>query len=105
MRKKIETFKVEFLATLEDSDYKFVHDYDNLETCIEIICIRDLLSRKARFKFFKLIGIERILIQMNKEILYNYMILQNGSKFDLYELTMIKYNEFERKADEKGLWG
>lgn len=103
MRRKIEAFTIEFLKGLKDSDYKFVHDYDNIQTCIEIICIRDLLSRKAKFKFFKLIGSERILIQMNREILYNYTIRQNGSKFELYELTMIKYNEFERKVSEKGL--
>ncbi len=97
----MEVFKFEFLKGLEDSDYKFIHDYDNIQTCIEIICIRDLLSRKSKFKLFKLMGTERILIQMDKSFLIDYIIRQNGSRFELYEMTLAKYNEFERKISEK----
>lgn len=96
----MEAFKIEFLKVLRDSDYKLIYDYDNIQTCIEVICLRDLLSLKAKFKLFKLIGTERILVQMNNELLFNYMIQQSGNRFDLYELTIEKYNEFERKLYE-----
>ena len=69
MKREIEQFKLEFIKGLSDSDYKFLHDYDNVQTCIEIICIRDLLSRKSKFKLFKLMGTERILIQMDKRFI------------------------------------
>lgn len=79
-----------------------MHDYDNVQTCIEIICIRDLLSRKSKFKLFKLMGTERILIQMDKRFLIDYSIRQNGNRFELHEMTLTKYNEYEREYLKKG---
>ena len=103
MKKKMEAFKIEFLKGLKGSDYQLVYNYDSIQTCIEIICISDLISRKSKFKLFKLTGTERILVQVNNRFLIHYMILQNSNRFDLYELTLMKYNEFEREASKRGL--
>lgn len=103
MKKKIEAFKIEFLKELKDSDYKLVYDYDNLQTCIEIICLRDLYSYKSKFKLFRLVGTDRILVQMNGSILYEYMIRQNGNRFELYEITLAQHNEFEIELRKRGL--
>jgi hypothetical protein len=100
MKKKLEAFKIEFAKTLQDSDYKFICDYDQIETCIEVICNSDLIPRKTKFKFFKFKGNERILIQANKRFLIEYSILQNGIRFELYEISLSKYNEFERQVNE-----
>ena len=103
MSKKLEAFKIEFAKKIQDSDYKFICEYTQIETCIEIICIRDLISRKNKFKFFKIVGIERILIQSNNRFLIEYCIKQKGNKFELYELILSKYNEFERELNDSDL--
>ena len=103
MSKKIEAFKIEFAKNLQDSDYKFIHDYDRIETCIEVICISDLIPRKNKFKFFKFVGTRRILIKSNNSFLIEYCIKQNGNRFELYELVLSKYNQFERELYELDL--
>jgi hypothetical protein len=100
MSKKLEALKIEFAKTLQDSDYKFLCDYDRVETCIEVICNSDLIPRKTKFKFFRFKENERILIQADKRFLIEYSIQQNGTKFELYELILSKYNEFERKIND-----
>ncbi|TSJ41294.1 hypothetical protein [Fluviicola chungangensis] len=103
MKKKIEAQKIEFAKNLIDSDYRLVCDYEKIDTCIEIICIRDLMSTKTKFKFFNIIGTDRILIKANNSFLIEYCIKQTGSKFELYELVLSKFNEFERELDNLSL--
>ena len=103
MKQKLEAIKIEFAKDLQNSDYTFRHDYERIEDCIEIIKIRDLLPSKTKFKFFKFSGAERILIQANNCFLLEYSIQQNGTRFELYELTFSKYNEFEKKLCESDL--
>ena len=98
MNKKLEVFKVEFLKGLEFSDYKSLCEYDRLETCLEIILIRDLLSSKTKFKIFKIGDSKRFLIQIENCISVVYMIRQNGSRFELYELNTEKLNEYEEEV-------
>lgn len=103
MKKKIEAFKIAFAMNLEETHYKKICEYDRIETCIEVICIRDLISTKSKFKFFKFLGRDRILITCNQTFLIEYSIMQNGSKFELYELVLSKYNEFETKLNSTDL--
>ncbi len=97
MSKKIEAFKIAFAMNFEVSDYNLIFEYDRIETCIEVICIRDLISTKSKFEFFKFTGSDRILIKANNRFLIEYCIIQNERKFELYELLLSKYNEFEQE--------
>jgi hypothetical protein len=100
MNSNLESFKLEFARGLQDCDYTFLYDYERIEDCVIIIKIRDLLPSKMKFKFFKFKGNEQIFIQADKRFLIEYKIQQNGIRFELYELTLSKYNEFERKLSE-----
>lgn len=100
MNNKIEAHKIEFAKSLQDSDYILIHDYERIEDCITIIKIRDLLPSKTKFKFFKFNGTEQIIILANKRFLIEYKIYQNGNRFELYELNLSKYNEFEREVSK-----
>lgn len=95
MKKQIEAFKIEFLKNLEDSDFRLVCSYEKIETCIEIICLRDLVSRKTKFKFFQLTGTVRILIQADKKIMVEYVLIQNGKMFELYEMNFSAWKKYE----------
>ena len=100
MKKKIEAYKIEFAKNLIDSNYRLICDYDKIETCIEIICVRDLISTQTKFKFFNIVGTDRILIKANRSFLIEYCIKQNGDRFELYELILSKFNQFERELNE-----
>ena len=100
MSKKLEAFKIEFAKKLQDSDYTFRYDYDSIQDCLVIISIRDLLPSNTKFKIFKLLGTERILVQADRRFLIEYYIGQKGAKFELYEMNLSTYNEFERKIGE-----
>jgi len=96
MNKKFEAYKLKFLAQLEDSDYNFIHQYPNLKTCVDVICLRDLISYKSKFKIFKLKGIDRLYIKADNRILVEYAIIQQENVSELFEITFNTYNEFER---------
>lgn len=100
MNKKYEAFKLEFLTQLEDSDYKLIHDYPNIQTCVDVICLRDLISRKSRFKIFKLKGIDRLFVKVDSRILVDYAIFQNGNVFELLEMSLEKYDKLERLVNK-----
>lgn len=100
MKRKLESLKLDFAKALQISDYAFIYEYPRIEDCILIIKMRDLLPSKTKFKFFKYKGTERILIQANNCFLIEYSILQNGDKFELYEMTISTYNRFEKQVNE-----
>lgn len=78
MKKKIEAYKIEFAKNIIDSHYRLICDYGKIETCIEIIYIRDLISTQTKFKFFNIVGTDRILIKANNSFLMEYCIKQKG---------------------------
>lgn len=103
MNKKFEAYKLKFLAQLEDSDYNLIYQYSNLQTCIDAICLRDLISYKSKFKIFKLKGIDRLYIKVDNRTLVDYAILQKGDLFELHAITIAKVNQLEREVSELGL--
>jgi hypothetical protein len=92
MKKKMELFKIEFIKGLKDSDYEFRHSYDRIEYLLHGILIDTSWGQKTKFKFFKLVGTEKILIQADNRLLVDYVIRQNGTKFEKYELLLSKWN-------------
>lgn len=101
MKKKIEAFKIEFLKGAKDSDFRLVCSYERLESCIEIIALRDLLPTKTKFKFFQLVGTQRILIEADRVLMVEYVLIQNGKMFELYEMVFSKWQEYETEYCER----
>lgn len=97
MSEELESFKIEFAKGLASSDYTFRCTYSRIEDCLQGIAINNLLPSKTKFKIFKIVGTESLMVQADNSFIIDYMILQNGTDFELYELTISKYNEFEEK--------
>lgn len=96
MKKKIEAFKLAFLKQLKDSDYIFIYSYDTILECIIIIGLRESITGNPKYNFFQFVGSDRIHIKINNVIDINYMILQKTNGFELYDITLSKYNEYEK---------
>ncbi len=96
MYKKNEQLKIKFLNNLKDENYVFVYSYNRLDECIEIITYRDLITINIKAQIIKLKHPEKLYIQIDGKILIEYYIIEKENKFQLFEINLSTYNDFEK---------
>ena len=88
MSKQIEDYKVSFLRSLTDEDYKIVGLLNRIDECTETVRGEYMLSMKDMPKPIKIKGIDNNIYFISKNnILVEYMCQIKNGKFELKTIT------------------
>jgi hypothetical protein len=97
MNTKEDIIKTDFIKKLKTEDYCLYYTYYTMDDVREIIRGEYLLPVSDTPVPVRVKGIDFILFKSNKlGILSNWMCIQNGDKYKLYEMSAKAYNEYEK---------
>ena len=89
--------KIKFIQGLSTEDYSLYYTYNRIDEVQEVIRGHYGLPLKDTPKAIKVSSIDGILfITKNSGILADYICKENDGKFELYEMSLKAYNEYER---------
>ncbi|MDR2003358.1 MAG: hypothetical protein LBQ74_10040 [Prevotella sp.] len=92
--------KVNFIKNLKDG-YSLYHTYDRPEDVCEVIRMNYNLSSKDMPKLIKVEGVEYMLFLTKQVgIVADFVCKLNNGRFELYEMNMKAYNDYERYMSE-----
>lgn len=94
--KTIDYNKVKFIKGLSTENYSLYCTYNRIDEVQEVIRGHYGLPSKDTPKAVKVSGIDGILFITNSGILVDYICKENDGKFELYEMNLKTYNEYER---------
>jgi hypothetical protein len=95
--KTIDSNKVKFIKGLSTENYSLYCTYNRIDEVQEVIRGHYGLPSKDTPKAVKVSGIDGILFMTkNSGILVDYICKENDGKFELYEMNLKTYNEYER---------
>lgn len=95
--KTIDSNKVKFIKGLSTEDYSLYYTYNRIGEVQEVIRGHYGLPSKDTPKAVKVSGVDGILFMTKHSgILVDYICKENGGKFELYEMNLKAYNEYER---------
>ena len=98
--KAIDTNKVSFIKSLKDG-YSLYHTYDRPEDVCEVVRMNYNLSSKDMPKLIKVEGVEYMLFLTNQiGIVIDFVCKLNNGRFELYEMSIKAYNEYEKYMRE-----
>lgn len=98
--KATDANKVNFIKSLKDG-YSLYHTYARPEDVCEVVRMNYNLSSKDMPKLIKVEGVEHMLF-LTKQIgvVVDFVCKMNNSEFELYEMSVKAYNEYERYMSE-----
>ncbi|RGE77120.1 hypothetical protein [Bacteroides sp. AF32-8BH] len=92
-----DSSKIKFIQGLSTEDYSLYYTYNRIDEVQEVIRGHYGLPSKDTPKAIKVSSIDGILfITKNSGILADYICKENDGKFELYEMNLKTYNEYER---------
>lgn len=95
--KAIDSNKVKFIKGLSTENYSLYYTYNIIDEVQEVIRGHYSLPSKDTPKAIKVSGIDGFLFMTkNSGILVDYICKENDGKFELYEMSLKSYNEYER---------
>ena len=95
--KTIDSNKVKFIKGLSTENYSLYYTYNRIDEVQEVIRGHYGLPSKDTPKANKVSGIDGFLFMTkNSGILVDYICKENDGKFELYEMNLKTYNEYER---------
>lgn len=95
--KTIDSNKAKFIKGLSTENYSLYYTYNRMDEVQEVIRGHYGLSSKDTPKAIKVSGIDGFLFMTkNSGILVDYICKENDGKFELYEMNLKTYNEYER---------
>nr|DAQ28656.1 MAG TPA: hypothetical protein [Caudoviricetes sp.] len=95
--KTIDSNKVKFIKGLSTENYSLYYTYNRIDEVQEVIRGHYGLPLKDTPKAIKVSGIDGFLFMTkNSGILVDYICKENDGKFELYEMNLKTYNEYER---------
>lgn len=99
--KAIELDKVNFIKSLKKEDYNPYCSYCRPEDVCEVVRMNYNLSSKDMPKLIKVEGVEYMLF-LTKQIgvVVDFVCVQKDGKFELLEMSIKAYNEYERYMSE-----
>ena len=99
--KATDTKKVDFIKNLNKDAYSLYSSYCRPEDVCEVIRMNYNLSSKDMPKLIKVEGVEYMLF-LTKQIgiVVDFVCVQKDGKFELLEMSLKAYNEYERYMSE-----
>ena len=95
--KAIDSNKVKFIKGLSTENYSLYYTYNRIAEVQEVIRGHYGLPSKDTPKAIKVSGIDGFLFMTKSSgILVDYICKENDGKFELYEMSLKTYNEYER---------
>ena len=95
--KTIDSNKVKFIKGLSTENYSLYYTYNRIDEVQEVIRGQYGLPSKDTPKAIKVSGIDGFLFMTKSSgILVDYICKENDGKFELYEMSLKTYNEYER---------
>jgi predicted component of type VI protein secretion system len=95
--KEQEINKVNFIKSLTKDNYFCRHSYYRIDEVQEAVRINYLLSTKDMLLPVKVKGIDLIFFKSDSiGIIADFACVKNENKYELYEMNMNTYNEYER---------
>ena len=92
-----DSSKIKFIQGLSTEDYSLYYTYNRIDEVQEVIRGHYGLPSKDTPKAIKVSGVDGILFMTkNSGILADYICKENDGKFELYEMSLKAYNEYER---------
>lgn len=89
--------KIKFIQELSIEDYSLYYSYNRIEDVQEVIRGNYLLSAKDTPKPIKVDNVDFILFTTKSlGVIADFVCKENDGKFDLYEMSIKAYNEYER---------
>lgn len=89
--------KIKFIQELSKEDYSLYHTYNRIEDAQEVIRGNYLLPAKDTPKPIKVDNVDFILFTTKSlGVIVDFVCKENDGKFDLYEMSIKAYNEYER---------
>jgi hypothetical protein len=99
--KELDVKKVNFIKNLKKEEYKPYYSYCRIEDVQEVIRGNCMLSTKDTPKPVKVEGIDFILFLAKATgIVVDFVCVQNKGKFELLEMSLKAYNEYENYMRE-----
>lgn len=99
--KAIELDKVNFIKSLKKEDYNPYCSYCRPEDVCEVVRMNYNLSSKDMPKLIKVEGVDYMLF-LTKQVgvVIDFVCVQRDGKFELLEMSIKAYNEYERYMSE-----
>lgn len=99
--KAIDSNKVNFIKNLNKDAYNLYSSYCRPEDVCEVIRMNYNLSSKDMPKLIKVEGVEYMLF-LTKQVgvVVDFVCVQKDGKFELLEMSLKAYNEYERYMSE-----
>ncbi|MDR1226566.1 MAG: toprim domain-containing protein [Prevotellaceae bacterium] len=98
----IDLAKADFIKNLKKEDYNLRYTYNRMDEVQEIIRMNHLLPTKDMPLPIKVKDIDFILFKSKDNgVLADYMCVQNNEKFELYDMSMNTFNEYEKFMSAK----
>ena len=95
--KNKDSSKIKFIQGLSTEDYSLYYTYNKIGEVQEVIRGHYGLPSKDTPKAIQVSGVDGILFMTkNSGILADYICKENDGKFELYEMSLKAYNEYER---------
>ena len=95
--KNKDSSKIKFIQGLSTEDYSLYYTYNKIDEVQEVIRGHYGLPSKDTPKEIQVSGVDGILFMTkNSGILADYICKENDGKFELYEMSLKAYNEYER---------
>ena len=95
--KTIDSNKAKFIKGLSTENYSLYYTYNRIDEVQEVIRGQYGLPSKDTPKAIKVSGIDGFLFMTKGSgILVDYICKENDGKFELYEMSLKTYNEYER---------
>jgi hypothetical protein len=92
-----DSSKIKFIQGLSTEDYSLYYTYNKIDEVQEVIRGHYGLPSKDTPKAIQVSGVDGILFMTkNSGILADYICKENDGKFELYEMSLKAYNEYER---------
>lgn len=89
--------KIKFIQGLSIEDYSLYYTYDRIEDVQEVIRGNYLLSAKDTPEPIKVDNVDFILFTTKSSgVIVDFVCKENDGKFDLYEMSIKAYNEYEK---------
>ena len=88
--------KIRFIQGVSKEEYSLYYTYNTIEEVQEVIRGQYGLPSKDTPKAIKVANVDSILfITKGSGVLVDYLCKENDGKFELYEMSLKAYNEYE----------